>query len=120
MIRHASDATTQDVFPVVDGAGNMVGLVTTDIMRVLAAEITDTRWTLAADLMQPVVSVHAQDDAKTAMQRLIDNGLREIPVVGADGRVVGMLDESDIAAVYLLAATRAESQDDVAPDSVGS
>jgi hypothetical protein len=46
---------------------------------------------------------------------MIANELREIPIVSADRRVLGMLDEADIAEVYLRAALRAENAERVGP-----
>jgi len=109
VVQTASLATGQDVFPVTDGGGILVGLVTSDIVRVAAAELRDAPWALAADLMQPVVSVTVEDDLRTASERMIANGLRELPIVDAAHRVVGLLDETDIANLYLRAALRAES-----------
>lgn len=111
IIRQASEATDQDSFPVVDDSGKPLGLVTTETMRVLAAELTDTRWTLAADLMQPFISVAPDDDLKTATELMAHHALHELPVVSKEGHVIGMLDESAVAALYLRAASRAETAD---------
>ncbi|HTA90625.1 MAG TPA: CBS domain-containing protein, partial [Polyangiaceae bacterium] len=70
-----------------------------------------------ADLMQPVVSVRPDDDLRTATERMVANGLRELPILDRAGHVVGLLDESEVAEVYLKAAFRAESADRVAPSS---
>jgi hypothetical protein len=32
---------------------------------------------------------------------MLDRGLREIPVVAADGKILGFLDEADVAKAYL-------------------
>lgn len=111
IIRCASEATSQDSFPVVGDSGVPLGLVTTDALRVIAAELTDTRWTLAADLMQPFVSVLPDDDIKTATERMAKHSLRELPIVSDGGQLLGMLDEADVASVYLRAASRAETPD---------
>jgi CIC family chloride channel protein len=102
MRSHVSESTWQDVFPVVDN-GSVVGLVTADAMRVLAAEQKGTPTLRAADIMQPPVVVHPEDDLRRATERLVANGLRELPVVDGTGAVVGFLDERDVAKVYLRA-----------------
>lgn len=107
MLGHLSEATWQDVFPVLD-EGKLVGIVTGDGMRVLAKERKDIEWMLAADVMQPPVMVSPEEDLRCATERLVANGLREVPAVDGSGRVVGFLDEREIAAVYLNAVTRAE------------
>ena len=115
IIRHASKESGQEVFPVLGVDGSIVGLISPASLRILSAEQSGTAWTLAADLMQPVVSVQPEDDLRTAASTMLDNELREIPVVSLDRHVLGMLDETDITQVYLRAAARAESADRAAP-----
>ena len=111
------DTVDQDVFPVLDEEERVVGLVTASTLRVMSLEYEDTSWTLAADLMQHVVYVRVEDDLRTATERMVSSGLRELPVLDKDGRVVGLLDETEVAEVYLKAAFRAESADREAPSS---
>jgi CIC family chloride channel protein len=106
ILRKIGDSSDQDVFPVLDEAEQVVGLVTTNTLRVMSSEFADTAWTLAADVMQAVVS-----------ERMVNNGLRELPILDSAGRVIGLLDESEVAQVYLKAAFRAESADQSAPHS---
>jgi CIC family chloride channel protein len=108
MLRHLGEATWQDVFPVLDRDDKLIGLVSSDLMRVLATEGKDTPWALAADIMQPAVWVKPEDDLRDASQRIVANGLRELPVVDDQQRVVGFLDEREVAKVYLKAAARAD------------
>jgi CBS domain-containing protein len=108
LLRQASRANEQDVFPVLDSENRLVGLVTANTLRLLSAELSHAHWTLAADLLQSPVSVTPDDDLRGATEAMIANDLREIPIVSSDNQVVGMLDESDIAEVYLRAAVRAE------------
>jgi chloride channel protein, CIC family len=109
MLVKAGDVASQDVFPVLDGAGQLRGLVTAESLRVLAADREGTVWVVAADLMTPPVTVTPSDDLRCAAERLLAHGLREIPVVGPDGQIVGFVDEAEIARVYLKAAARAEA-----------
>ncbi|HTM43967.1 MAG TPA: chloride channel protein [Polyangiaceae bacterium] len=101
MLGHLSDATWQDVFPVIDDESKLIGFVTADAMRVLAKEQRETPWALAADIMQPPVFVHPSDDLRSATQCLVVNGLREVLVVDETNAVVGFLDEREIAKLYL-------------------
>jgi len=103
MLREVSDATWQDVFPVIDAQGRMIGLVSAEAMRVLATEQKGAPWALAADVMQPAVSVHPEDDLREATRCLVANRLREVPVLDRADAVVGFLDEAEIASVYLQA-----------------
>jgi len=65
--------------------------------------------------MDAVVSVSPEDDLRTATALMVDRHLREVPVVDADGRVIGTLDEAEVAKVYLRAAARAEDTMEPAP-----
>jgi CIC family chloride channel protein len=106
MLEKISEATWQDVFPVVDSEQRMTGLVTADGLRVLATEGSDLPWAIAADLMQPPVSVRPEDDLRLATERIVTHGLREVPVIDERGAIVGFLDESDVATVYLKTVSR--------------
>jgi CIC family chloride channel protein len=108
VLRKVSAAAAQDVFPVVDRGGELIGLVNSDSMRVLTTESTELAWILAADVMQPAVFVHPEDDLRTAAQCMIANGLREIPVVDDRRIVLGFLDEREVAKVYLATEARAQ------------
>jgi len=101
MIQVASDATWQDVFPVLGESGSLVGMVTSDNLRILASEIAGQPLTIAADVMQPPVTVRSDADLRDASQILVKHGLREAPVLDAEGRIIGFLDEADVAKAYL-------------------
>jgi chloride channel protein, CIC family len=111
MVHELTQSGQQDVFPVIEAEGKLVGLVTASTMRVAMGAMEDAGWALAADLMQPPVSVSPDDDLRDASERLLANDLRELPIVSSDGHVLGMLDESDIARLYVTAAARAEVDD---------
>jgi CIC family chloride channel protein len=111
VLRRVGADAEQEVFPVLDDEQRVVGLVNASLLRVVSLEFADTDWTLAADLMQPVVSVRVDDDLRAATERMLQHGLRELPVLDDHQRLRGFLDESEIAEVYLKAAARAESAD---------
>ena len=110
MLEAASNTTKQEVFPVVSVEGDLVGLVTSATMRVAMAQVADSPWALAADLMQPPVSVQPSDDLRTAGERMLSSGLRELPIVSKEHTVLGLVTESALASVYLQGATRAEAE----------
>lgn len=112
ILRRTSDAETQEVFPVVNDAGALVGVVTSAAVRVISGAAEDTQWAVAVDLMQGPVSVRLADDLRTATQLMVTHGLRALPVLDAGGKVLGLLDEADIADVYLRASARAASADE--------
>jgi CIC family chloride channel protein len=87
----------------------MVGLVTADAMRVLASDRKEQPSKQAADIMQPPLSVRPEDDLRTATERLVANGLREIPVVDGTDAIIGFLDEREIAKVYLKGEARLDN-----------
>jgi CIC family chloride channel protein len=97
------------VFPVVDADKRLLGLVTSEAAQVLAAQVDDARWTIVADMMQPAVAVRREDDLHTATKLLVESGLRELPVIDAERRVIGFLDEAEIAKLHLTSASRAET-----------
>lgn len=110
MMEQASNASSQELFPVVSAEGRLVGLVTSATLRVALVERDASPWVLAADLMQPPVSVQGSDDLRAAGERMLANGLRELPILTKDDELVGLITESDLASVYLKGAARAEGE----------
>jgi CIC family chloride channel protein len=100
VLQRVSETSWQDVFPVLDGSGKMVGMITTDDLRILVTPESQP-FTVAADVMHPPVTARVDDDLRSAAQAMLERGLREIPVVAGDGRILGFLDEADIAKAYL-------------------
>jgi CIC family chloride channel protein len=73
--------------------------------------------TVAADIVQPAVSLAPDDDLRTAVESMQSNTLREVPVIDATGRIVGLLDEADISRAYLLATNKLQGSADATPYS---
>ena len=101
MLAAASDHAWQEVFPVVDAAGAIVGMVTSDALRVLASNPAAAAATIAADLMQPAPVVQPDDDLHDATRVLLGSGVRELPVVDEQRHVIGFLDEAQVAALVV-------------------
>jgi len=93
-------ADWQDVFPVIDGDGKLIGVISATALRALSSDPILLDITLAVDLMSGPVSVRADEDAHTALERLLAQGTRELCVTDASGRIVGLLDESEIQGFY--------------------
>jgi CIC family chloride channel protein len=91
----------QLVYPVVDAAGKIVGIITPDEVAILSNEPDLHRLVNAADVMRPTVSVDLDDDLGFALQTMISNGLSQLPITDRSGRCVGFLTEGDIAKAYL-------------------
>lgn len=113
VIQKAATTTWQDVFPVLDDGGKLVGIVLSDVLRTMAANPDIGAFAIAHDLMIPPVSVKDTDDLQRALAAILEHGLREIVVVGPEGRIVGFLDEAEITRVYH--RTIASSRPDALP-----
>jgi CBS domain-containing protein len=100
-----AETTWQDVYPVIGEDGALAGIVTSDLLRVIATDAS-ADWTIAADVMQPPVVVHLDDDLRAAAEVIVTNGLREVPVADGGGRIVAFLDEAEISRVYIEATRR--------------
>jgi CIC family chloride channel protein len=109
MLRAFADAPEQEVFPVVDDDGKLIGLVSSTVGRQLVEQGKDVAWALAADVMMPPITLRLHDDLRTATKHFLDNGLRELPVVNEQDRIIGYLDERALASVYLHAEARADA-----------
>jgi CIC family chloride channel protein len=96
----ASDGA-QEVYPVNDAAGKLVGLVTTEELDMLRAEPELDGLVNAADLMRAIPRVRNEDDLRTALETMVEGRIRRLPVVDAEDHVIGLIDESAIATAYL-------------------
>jgi chloride channel protein, CIC family len=100
VIEKVAASTWQDVFPVLDASGKVVGMVLNDVLRTMAANPDLEPLTIAQDLMVPPVSVLEVDDLQRTLETILEHGLREIMVLGHDGKIVGFLDEAEVTRVY--------------------
>jgi len=101
VLRCAAETNWQDVFPVVDDNGKMAGVITGDIVRLLATERELESLALAMDAMQPPVSIRPDDNLRAATEVLLSQNVREVPVVDESGTIVGFLDEAEVSRAYL-------------------
>lgn len=95
-----AEATTQEVFPVRDDDGVLLGMIEADVLRTMAADRELEAMTVADDLMRSPASVRDTDDLHTALELMLSQNLREVLVVDASGGIVGLLDESEIVQSY--------------------
>ncbi|MEO1513263.1 MAG: chloride channel protein, partial [Planctomycetota bacterium] len=98
VLRKVGDCGWQDAFPVFDGE-KIAGMITPEMLRVLAAERELEPWLLAADAMQPAVLVHENDDLRVASELMLTDGLREVIAIDDDGKIVGFVDEAEVGQV---------------------
>jgi CIC family chloride channel protein len=104
LIKDSALAGRQEVFPVIDQAEKLVGLVTLEDLTLLAAEpALQTALVNAADIMRQPIMLDEDDNVRTAYELLVSSGLREIPVVNAERHVIGLIDEVAIAHAYMQA-----------------
>lgn len=99
--RGIETAADQDVFPVIDDAGALLGLIAAEALRVIASQPDLHRSGVAADIMTPPVSVTLETDLRTAAALMVTHDLRAVPVVDAAGTAIGLVDEHDIATLML-------------------
>ncbi|AKV04511.1 Chloride channel protein [Labilithrix luteola] len=105
VVEAVAAADWQDAFPVLAADGTLVGVVTAEILRTMASDPDLRSFTLADDLMASPVAVRETEDLHHALDLLLASGMREVVVTNASGRVVGILDQTEITAAYLAATS---------------
>jgi CIC family chloride channel protein len=96
-----SNADWQDAFPVVDENGQVKGRIAVDSLLLVAGSKDVEPWAIAADIMQPPLTVRASQPMREAIDLMLRHGMRELVVTDDGGRIVGFLDEADITREYL-------------------
>jgi CIC family chloride channel protein len=91
---------TPHALPVVDSERRVLGVVTRDEIALLEASSELVPVTTASDLMRPAVTVRAEDDLALVIERMLANGLRELPVVDAGDHLIGQVDDQTVAQAY--------------------
>ena len=89
-------APDQDVFPVIDDAGLVVGLLSAEAMRAFVADDTEIAVAIVADFMVAPLSFAETDPLRVAALELVKRDLRAAPVVDGSGRILGLIDQHDI------------------------
>jgi CIC family chloride channel protein len=89
-------APDQDVFPVLDDAGKVAGLLSAEALRgfVIGGAAIDAA--IVADAMVPALVFDVRTDIRTAAVALVRADLRAAPVLDAGGVILGMIDQHDI------------------------
>jgi chloride channel protein, CIC family len=94
-----------DSLPVTDDDGRLLGVVAAvDLERAVTRDSTQAR--LAADLMREAPTVRAGDSLEEAVAVLAAGDDEGIPVVDADGRMVGWLTHRRVLRAYRARAAR--------------
>jgi chloride channel protein, CIC family len=110
ILRRVAETSRQDVFPVRDSAEALLGLITSGSLRIVASEPELLQMMVAVDAMQPPVTVKINDDLRSAIEVMVTNAMREVPVLDSEGRIVGLLDENDVTKAYLAATVPRSDQ----------
>lgn len=101
ILRAFGDGEAFESLPVQDDRGALVGVIRPESLLIVAGHPESAACTIAADVMQAPLSVLPTDDLRHASRLMLLRGLHELPVVSADGALLGHLHEAAIARIYL-------------------
>lgn len=90
----------QDTFPVLSERGLVIGTIDADILRTAAQSPEISEFAIAHDMMSAPAAVEESEDLHRALQALLEHEVRELIVLDPEGRIVGFLDEADVARAY--------------------
>jgi CBS domain-containing protein len=89
-----------NAFPIVTGDGRLIGMVTKgDILRAAQAALRDPGvWQAPVSrfMAHGVLALRPGDSLETAVDSLVESGLRSLPVIDEQSRVVGMVSRNDL------------------------
>ncbi len=100
---HRVAQSRNSYFPVVDKQGRLVGIFSLSDLRAVREEDAVYDGSVAMDLATfPVLTVTPEDDLHTALRRMTQKNIDEIPVVDPQDpqRVIGMLRRKEVIAAY--------------------
>jgi CIC family chloride channel protein len=100
VVRSVAAGGWQDVFPVLSKDKELLGIITTDILRILAQEPSVADLSIASDMMLPPAVVRDTDNVSCALEVMLRHDAREVIVVDENGSVLGFLDETDVTRLY--------------------
>jgi CIC family chloride channel protein len=94
--------TSYHALPVTDDKGDLLGIVSLEEVH-LAAVSPDLRpLVLAADLMRTdITPLRPEDRLDRALELFVECDLLDLPVVGDDGHVIGIVKRADVSSTYL-------------------
>ncbi|MDD4787733.1 MAG: CBS domain-containing protein, partial [Pirellulales bacterium] len=102
-ILHLAAYSSNTYFPVVNRAGELVGIFSLRDLRSVLTGDGSGPLVVAADLATaPVLTVTPQDELHTALRRFTQKNIDELPVVSPDdaNKVVGVLSRRNVIAAY--------------------
>lgn len=95
-------STAQSDFPVVDAGGTVLGLLT--LADLLNALTNNPSATIADVMRREFPQARPDEPIADALDRLAINAVRALPVVDANGRLVGLLTSADIGEMLSILA----------------
>ena len=104
MVRVRALHPSQTIFPVVDVSRKLLGVIDAPHIEMLRDEPSLEHIVPASDIMRPALALRTEDDLRAALELMHQEGLRQVPVVDSDDRIVGFIDEGAIAQAYLRAS----------------
>jgi CIC family chloride channel protein len=105
IVRVVAEVPGQNTFPVISDAGKLEGLITADAVLALRSDRDLQGLAVAADLMQPPITVAPEADLQRAAELMLSSGLKQLPIEDANGVLLGFLEEGDVARAYVRAMT---------------
>ena len=87
----------------VEMEGKLVGIVTERdfVVRVLATGLDHTKTKVGDVMSYPVIAVSPDSPIEEAVALMLSHGFRRLPVVGLDGKLLGMITLSEAAKAFL-------------------
>ncbi|WP_233579148.1 chloride channel protein [Tautonia sociabilis] len=95
--------STETLFPVVNEEGLLTGIFSLrDVRLALLGTANLGELVIADDIARPPLTVTPEDDLHTALKRMTELNVDELPVVPADGptRLIGLLGRKDLVKAY--------------------
>ncbi|WP_281194984.1 CBS domain-containing protein [Halorubrum sp. F4] len=90
-------------YPVMDG-GDLVGMVTLEDAREVR-EVERDAYRVEDVMETDIASVTAETDAMSALQVMQEHGVGRLPVLDADGELVGLISRSDLMTAFNIIQT---------------
>jgi CIC family chloride channel protein len=119
LLADLASAGRQEVFPVLDQAERLVGMILLEDLTLLAGEPQlQSGLVCASDIMRPATAVGEHDSLRSAYDQLVASGLRELPVIDGERRVIALLSDVAIAHAYLQARRTHHMRADQSSDNL--
>lgn len=99
-VRNIAAKYHYNAFPIVTLDGRLVGMITKgDLLRVARTAMDDSSvWLSPVShfMAHGVLALQSTEPVGSAIDQLVESGLRSLPVIDADARVIGMVSRNDL------------------------